>query len=72
MIAVLRPGRRSYTDRDLDESTLYFYRICGYNWAGDSDYSNIASATTPGHADEDGDEDDEDGDYEGMGEYDNM
>lgn|GEM_PF-3806070 len=31
---------------DLNESTTYYYRVTAYNSAGNSDYSNDASATT--------------------------
>ena len=36
----------SYSDTGLDPSMTYTYRVCAYNDAGDSDYSNTASATT--------------------------
>jgi subtilisin family serine protease len=37
----------SYTDTRLEPETTYYYRVCAYNKAGNSDYSNIANATTP-------------------------
>lgn len=37
----------SYTDTGLDEETTYYYRVCAYNVAGNSIYSNEAHATTP-------------------------
>ena len=35
-----------YTDTNLIGNTTYYYRVRAYNVYGDSDYSNIASATT--------------------------
>jgi carboxypeptidase T len=37
----------SYANTGLTASTSYSYRIRAYNGAGDSDYSNMASAATP-------------------------
>ena len=39
----------SYTDNDsaLKDGTLYYYRVCATNGAGDSAFSNEASGTTP-------------------------
>ena len=39
----------SYTDNDtaLTDGTLYYYRVCATNAAGDSAFSNEASGTTP-------------------------
>ena len=39
----------SYTDNDsaLKDGTLYYYRVCATNAAGDSAFSNAASGTTP-------------------------
>ena len=39
----------SYTDKDtaLRDGTLYYYRVCATNAAGDSAFSNEASGTTP-------------------------
>ena len=37
----------SYSNTGLTASTSYSYRIRAYNGAGDSDYSNLASAATP-------------------------
>jgi hypothetical protein len=36
-----------YSDTTVAESTSYWYRVRAYNGAGNSAYSNIASATTP-------------------------
>ena len=37
----------SYENTGLDPNTLYYYRVRAYNGAGDSAYTNPASATTP-------------------------
>jgi len=36
-----------YTDTNLMGNTTYYYRVRAYDGDGDSDYTNIASATTP-------------------------
>ncbi len=36
----------SYTDTELNSYTTYYYRLKAYNDAGDSDYTNQATATT--------------------------
>lgn len=36
----------SYTDSNYAAGTTYYYRVCAYNASGNSNYSNIASATT--------------------------
>jgi fibronectin type 3 domain-containing protein len=43
------PNITSYTDRDtaLRDGTLYYYRVCSTNAAGDSVFSNEVSGTTP-------------------------
>jgi hypothetical protein len=38
----------SYTDLSVSPNTAYTYRVRAYNGAGDSAFSNEASATTPG------------------------
>src|SRR6185369_14542267 len=37
----------TYSDTTVSPSTLYFYRVRANNSAGDSSYTNTASATTP-------------------------
>jgi fibronectin type 3 domain-containing protein len=46
-IAVVGQDVTSYTDTTVSKGTTYFYRIRSTNAAGDSAYSNEASATTP-------------------------
>ena len=36
-----------YSDSTVTDGTLYYYRVCATNTAGDSAYSNEASGTTP-------------------------
>src|SRR5262249_13329295 len=45
-IAVAGATAVSYADTGLAASTTYFYRVRATNAAGDSPYSNVASATT--------------------------
>lgn len=45
-IAVVAPSIATYRNTRLLSGTEYFYRVCAYNCAGNSDYSNPASATT--------------------------
>jgi len=40
-------GTRTYVDAGLADATAYTYRVCAYNSAGKSGYSNTASGTTP-------------------------
>jgi probable HAF family extracellular repeat protein len=46
-IAVLRDAT-TYLDTNLAASTAYYYRVKAGNFAGDSDFSNEANATTAG------------------------
>lgn len=56
LIATLPAGQTGYSNSGLSASTIYFYRIRAYNSAGNSNYSNEASASTPaGTGDTDGD-----------------
>jgi titin len=45
-IATVGAGVTSYNNTALTASTTYYYRVRAYNAAGNSDYSNEASATT--------------------------
>jgi hypothetical protein len=47
-IATVGASVTSYYDAGLNPSTTYTYRVYAYNSAGNSAYSNEASATTPG------------------------
>jgi hypothetical protein len=46
-IATVGAGVTSYSNTALSASTTYYYRVRAYNAAGNSGYSNEASATTP-------------------------
>ncbi len=46
-IATVGANVISYSNSGLSSSTSYSYRVRAYNTAGDSDYSNAASAQTP-------------------------
>lgn len=46
-IATAATDATAYPDTGVSGGTTYFYRVRSYNSAGDSDYSNTASATTP-------------------------
>ncbi len=50
---IARPARNatSYQDGELERQTTYFYRLRAYNSAGESQHSNVASATTLAQAD---------------------
>jgi titin len=37
----------SYADTSVSPAATYYYRVRAYNSAGDSDYTNVSSATTP-------------------------
>jgi len=45
-ITNVSPNVTTCSDTGLDASTEYFYRVYAYNTEYDSDYSNVASATT--------------------------
>jgi hypothetical protein len=45
-IATVGANVTTYSNTSLTASTSYSYRVSAYNTAGDSDYSNTASATT--------------------------
>jgi predicted phage tail protein len=45
-VATVAAGVTTYSDIGLTSSTDYSYRVRAHNSAGDSDYSNTASATT--------------------------
>lgn len=45
-IATVSTNVTTYSDTGLDPATTYYYRVRTYNTAGDSGYSNEASATT--------------------------
>jgi thermitase len=46
-IATVTPGVTSFVNNGLAANTTYSYRIRAYNTAGNSGYSNSATATTP-------------------------
>ncbi len=45
-ITTVSANTTTYSDTGLSASTTYYYRVKAYNLAGDSEYSNEASATT--------------------------
>ena len=47
-VALVSSGVNIYNDSGLSPGTQYLYRIRANNFAGDSDYSNEVSITTPG------------------------
>ncbi|MGD0651420.1 MAG: fibronectin type III domain-containing protein [Verrucomicrobiia bacterium] len=47
-VATVTANSQSYSDTALGACTTYYYRVRAYNGDGDSDYSNIANATTTG------------------------
>ncbi len=46
-LGTVAPTATTYTDAGLTPATRYYYRIRAVNTAGQSEYSNVASATTP-------------------------
>jgi hypothetical protein len=46
-VASTPPNTQSFMNTGLAGKKTYFYRVCAWNALGASDYSNIASATTP-------------------------
>ena len=46
-ITIVAPDVTAYSDTNVVESTTYDYRIVAYDNGGDSDPSNVVSATTP-------------------------
>ena len=49
-IATTLANVAAYSNVGLNPGTFYCYRVRAYNVTGDSDYSNISCATTPGEA----------------------
>ncbi len=39
-------GVVSYANTPLTPATTYYYRVCAYNWHGNSSYTTVSSATT--------------------------
>lgn len=48
-LAVLVPSATSYSDANLAPSTKYWYEVRSTNNVGASNWSNVATATTPAH-----------------------
>jgi hypothetical protein len=46
LLATMPAGVNSITQWSLNKNRTYKYRVCAYNSAGDSGYTNIVSATT--------------------------
>ena len=46
ILAILAANTTTYSDRDIQPATTYYYRVRATNAAGSSAYSNVASATT--------------------------
>jgi YVTN family beta-propeller protein len=46
LVATLDANVTEYTDSDLKNDSNYYYMVCAYNHAGESDYSNADYATT--------------------------
>ncbi|MDD5595136.1 MAG: fibronectin type III domain-containing protein, partial [Candidatus Omnitrophica bacterium] len=47
VITILNADTTTYRDIGISPNTKFYYRIRAYNTAGQSEYSNIADATTP-------------------------
>ncbi len=47
LVTTLAPGSTSYIDKGLNRNTQYFYKVRAVNASVQSDYSNVAYATTP-------------------------
>lgn len=47
LIRTTSPNVTSFSDTGLSPSTRYYYRVRAFNAVGDSEFSNIAQATTP-------------------------
>ena len=45
--ATLSANATTYTDSGLPEDTTFYYKVKAYNGGGNSEYSNVGSATTP-------------------------
>ncbi|MEA2003991.1 MAG: LamG-like jellyroll fold domain-containing protein, partial [archaeon] len=45
-LAMVGADINSYTDDNIDDNTIYYYRIRSYNGGDYSEYSNVADATT--------------------------
>jgi subtilisin family serine protease len=46
-ITTVQADGESYTDTGLNDGTDYYYRVCAFNAAGNSDYSDEETGTTP-------------------------
>ncbi len=46
-IDIVGPNVTTYSDTGLAENTEYWYKVRAYNASGNSDYANVANATTP-------------------------
>ena len=50
-LATVGPNVTAYADKGLTELTTYWYQVRATNNSGDSNWSNVASATTPAESD---------------------
>jgi len=46
-VATVGANVTTYTNTGLTKNKKYYYRVVAYNGAGNSAYSNVATATTP-------------------------